>query len=88
MNLPPLFLRFAHGGPWLVVLIVILLALWGLAEMHDRQRQLAADFCGGLVREEEWLQQLATSQRRMSGVKAASCTPHSRSPGRVSGCVG
>ena len=65
MNLPPLFLRYAQGGPWLVLLIVILLALWGLAEMHDRQRQLAEDFCGGLVREEEWLQQLATSQRRI-----------------------
>ena len=41
MKPPPLFLRYAQGGPWLVLLIVILLALWGLAEMHDRQRQLA-----------------------------------------------
>ena len=40
MKPPPLLLRFAQSGYTLILLAVVLLTIWGLAELHARQRML------------------------------------------------
>src|SRR5262245_8649617 len=63
MKPPPLLLRFVYGIPALILLAIALLAIWGLAELHARQRWLADDFQRAMVQNDELDQQFEARRR-------------------------
>ncbi|HJZ99551.1 MAG TPA: hypothetical protein VKE70_23735 [Candidatus Solibacter sp.] len=65
MKPPLLLLRFAQGRYALILLAVVLLTIWGLAELHVRHRMLTEPFVRESHREDDLKRRLAASNRRL-----------------------